>query len=97
MKTYTLQELADIDIDLWVEAMSNLAEKHGSEIDGFKDNMDECPAEYEFEFSKFAEDRGIRFTLSAKIAENLSPRRRSAAVASSQGGGEGPTTDTEGW
>ena len=67
---YTLQELADIDIDLWVNAISSLAEKYGHEIDGFKDDMDECPAVYEHEFTQFSEERGIRYDGSGKILED---------------------------
>lgn len=61
MATYTLSELADIDIDLWVRGMGNLADRHGSEIDGYRDNPEACPAEYEAEFEQFADSHGIRF------------------------------------
>lgn len=60
-RRYTLAELANIDIDLWVTAMSELADRHGYEIDGFKDDRENCPAEYESEFVRFAEDKGIYF------------------------------------
>jgi hypothetical protein len=73
---HTLQELAAIDIDLWVEAMSNLADRHGDEIEGYKDDQDECPAEYEGEFTEFAEERCILFNGFGEIAEYGKPPKR---------------------
>ncbi len=67
---YTLAELANIDIDLWVTAMGELADRHGEKIEGFKDDRENCPAEYESEFVRFVEAHGIRFDERGHIAND---------------------------
>ena len=66
--TYTLDELVDIDIDLWVEAMGNLAGRYGHEVDGY-DPENGCPAEYEAEFAAVAERHAVRFDAHGRIEE----------------------------
>lgn len=60
-KPYRLHELAGIDIDSWVQAMSNMADKYGHMIEGYKDEEEACPAEYETAFENFASEHGLRF------------------------------------
>lgn len=89
-RLYTLSELADIDIDLWVNAMGELADRHGDEIDGFKDDRNNCPAEYEAEFVQFAEDKGIHFDehghiLNAAVIVIRHPERK-VTVMTNDGG-----------
>lgn len=79
-ETYTLEELADMDTDSWVEAMSNMADEYGTEIEGYKDvlahedeesdewDTDLCPAEWDEEFMEFAEKRQLRFTKDGALA-----------------------------
>lgn len=66
-ESYQIHELIGIDINAWAEAMSNMAYKYGHMIEGYKDNHDECPAEYETEFKNFASEHGLRFSRSGEI------------------------------
>ena len=65
MKTYTLQELQSLNIDSWVNAMSEVAERFGYLVDGYND--DDCPAEYEVEFNALAKDGKMRFSEQGKL------------------------------
>jgi hypothetical protein len=60
MKIYTLQELKSLNIDSWVEGISEVAERFGYLVDGY--NEDECPAEYEVEFDALAKDGKMHFS-----------------------------------
>ena len=64
---YRLHELEGIDIDSWVQAMGNMADKYGHMIPGYKDDKEACPAEYETEFENFASEKGLRFSRSGEI------------------------------
>lgn len=66
--TYTIDELVDIDIDAWVEAMGNLADRYGHEVDEYDPEYD-CPAEYEVEFDEVAELHDVRFDEKGRIVE----------------------------
>lgn len=66
-KSYQLHELIGIDIDAWVVAMSLMADKYGHMIEGYKDEEDACPGDYETEFENFASKHGLRFYRSGAI------------------------------
>lgn len=66
-KTFTLQELSKGNIDYWVEAMSEMADTFGTKIEGYRDDLDNCPAEYEPEFTEFAKRNKLRFSAEGKI------------------------------
>lgn len=76
-KTYTLEELVDLNIDSWVEAMGHLddlpdfkkevmAEADEEAIAQWKE-MDECPAELESEFTEVANRHNYRFDKDGNI------------------------------
>lgn len=68
-KTYTLRELAGIDIDAWVEGISHMAEEYATYVDGFKLGRD-CPAEFEEEFTALADSRSVRFDAAGNIVSD---------------------------
>lgn len=76
-KTYTLEELVDLNIDSWVEAMGHLddlpdfkkevmAEADEIDIERWK-RMDECPAELESQFTEVANRHNYRFDKDGNI------------------------------
>jgi hypothetical protein len=65
--SYQLHEVVAINIDACVEAMSNMADKDGHLIKGYKDAEEACPAEYGTEFDNFASEHGLRFSRSGEI------------------------------
>lgn len=61
-ETFTLTELpSKCGIDSWVEALAFLDDFWGHLIEGYKDDRQECPAEYEEEFTAFADKYEFRF------------------------------------
>lgn len=68
IKIYSLPELLEIDIDAWTEAMCNLADRYGDEVDGYDPDAD-CPAEYDAEFMAVAEKHGVLFRDDGTIYE----------------------------
>lgn len=71
MKTYTLAELVNVNIDSWVEALDQLDDKPEFKTEVLKEadeitldrwrQMDECPAELEDEFTAVANRHNYRF------------------------------------
>ena len=71
VQTYALEELVDVDIDSWVEAMGHLDDipefkaevmKEADEIDIERwKRMDGCPAELEDQFTTVAKRHNFRF------------------------------------
>lgn len=59
MKTYTLKELQSLNIDSWVNALSEMADRFGYLIDEYGE--DQCPADYEIEFTRLSEKSKILF------------------------------------
>ena len=59
MKTYTLKELQSLNIDSWVNALSEMTDRFGHLVDGY--NEDQCPADYEIEFTRLSEESKIIF------------------------------------
>jgi hypothetical protein len=68
MNTYTMEELIAHNIDSWVNAVSKIAEKYGYLVDGY--NSNECPADYESEFRRFAIALKMRFYEDGEIASH---------------------------
>ena len=77
MKTYTLAELVNVNIDSWVEALGQLDDKPEFKAEVLKEadeitldrwrQMDECPAELEDEFTTVADRHNYRFDKNGKI------------------------------
>ena len=68
IKLHSLSELSADNIDAWVEAISNLAERYGKEVDGY-DPDEDCPADFEAEFIDIAKRHGVLFTEDGEIYE----------------------------
>lgn len=74
-KTYELHELADIDIDAWVEgisAMVDIAEVRDEAYllagEEFNEDAPLCPAELETEYNMLARKYKFRFTRKGAVA-----------------------------
>lgn len=65
MKTYTLKELQSLNIDSWVNALSEMADRFGHLVDGYGE--DKCPADYEVEFTRLSEEGKMLFNENGTI------------------------------